>query len=213
MAKNAPLSGDLHEELKISILQEDYPQGAKLTEQVICDKYGVSRTPVREAFKQLETEGLIEIIPNRGAFTTGFSKGDLRDLYTLREVYEVQAVRWAVERIYDDEFDALEESYEFMEFYTARKDTRRMKEINTNFHTIIYEAAHNRILAQVLNSFQVYMKHSIHVRPYEKEYLYEVFKEHKAIFDSFVKKNPNAAEKAMRAHIKNSMARTLKYPL
>ena len=94
MGENARLlSSDLVGKLRIEILTERIIPGEKLTEQTICGQFGVSRTPVREALKNLEAEGLVEIIPNRGAFVVGLSKDDIRDIYIIRMQNEMQAVR------------------------------------------------------------------------------------------------------------------------
>ena len=81
---NQPLSAGLYAELQKDILSGSIPDGSKLTEQAICKRYNVSRTPVREAFRQLEADGLIENIPNRGAFVTGLTRRDISDLFDLR---------------------------------------------------------------------------------------------------------------------------------
>ena len=112
-----PLSSGLYSELQKDILSGAIPDGSKLTEQVVCKRYNVSRTPVREAFRQLEADGLIENIPNRGAFVTGLTKRDISDLFDLRILFEVQAVEWAIKRMSSEEIDNLAESLEFMEFY------------------------------------------------------------------------------------------------
>lgn len=113
---NQPLSSNLFSRLQTDILTGKIRSGEKLTEQKICEQYSVSRTPVREALRQLETDGLVESIPNRGAYVIGLSQQDIEDMYQLRKIYEIQAVRWAVERITDEELDQLEETFEFMEF-------------------------------------------------------------------------------------------------
>jgi len=159
-SQNLPISNNLFSKLQKDILQGKMRAGEKLTEQSICDKYKVSRTPVREALRQLEMEGLIETIPNRGAFVIGFSSQDMADMYELRKAYEVQAVKWAIERITDEEMEDLEETFEFMEFYTQKNDIDKMLNINTGFHQLIYTASHNRMLQHVLSSYQIYIKHS-----------------------------------------------------
>ena len=131
-SSNAPLSSVLFSRIQKDILTGDIRPGEKLTEQRICDRYKVSRTPVREALRQLEKESLIENIPNRGAFVIGFTNQDIIDMFELRSTYEVQAVRWAVERITDDEMEALEETFEFMEFYTMKKDIEKMLDSRVN---------------------------------------------------------------------------------
>ena len=143
---NQPLSSSLFSRLQTDILTGKIRSGEKLTEQRICEQYSVSRTPVREALRQLEMDGLIESIPNRGAYVIGLSLQDIGDMYQLRKIYEIQAVRWAIERITEEELDQLEETFEFMEFYTMKSDKEKMLNINTHFHQLIYSASHNRML-------------------------------------------------------------------
>ena len=100
-----PLSESIFIELRSAILRGKLRPGEKLSEQQVCDKFGLSRTPVREAFRQLEVEGLIETIPNRGAFVVGLSKRDIEDLYEMRKAYEILAVKWAIERITKEEME------------------------------------------------------------------------------------------------------------
>ena len=183
-SSNAPLSSVLFSRIQKDILTGDIRPGEKLTEQRICDRYKVSRTPVREALRQLEKESLIENIPNRGAFVIGFTNQDIIDMFELRSTYEVQAVRWAVERITDDEMEALEETFEFMEFYTMKKDIEKMLNININFHQNIYKASHNRMLVNTLSSYQLYVKYTNNF-DYDdpEEYLETVLEEHRKIFE------------------------------
>ena len=98
------ISTDLFSTLKDEILQGKLLSGQKLTEKVICEKYQISRTPVREALHKLEMEGLVESIPNRGFFVLGLTDQDYMDMFTLRKVYEVQATQWAIQRITKEEF-------------------------------------------------------------------------------------------------------------
>lgn len=201
------LSTDLFSSLRKDILQGRLRQGEKLTEQQVCDEYKVSRTPVREAFRQLELEGFIDTIPNRGAFVSGFTSQDIRDMYELRKAYEILAVRWAIERITKDEFEKLEEAFEFMEFYTQKKDVEKMLNINMNFHDLIYKASHNRMLYRILSSFQLYIKQSRPSRAESDTYLDEVLQEHRAIFEAFRDKDADAAEGAVAKHLDNAKQR------
>lgn len=126
-------------------------------EQSICDAYKVSRTPVREALLQLEMEGLVEIVPNRGAFVLGISP-ELEDMFTLRKIYETQAVMVGnIERITDEETAQLEETFDFMEFYTMKIFLDKMLNINVNFHYRRRQTSHNRMLQNLLASYQAYI--------------------------------------------------------
>lgn len=207
---NAPISCNLFSELQRDILTGKLAPGQKLTEQAICKEYKVSRTPVREALRQLETEGLVENILNRGAFVIGLSQQDFEDMFELRKAYEIQAVKWAIERITDDEMDALEETFEFMEFYTLRNDVDKMLTINAGFHQIIYEASHNRMLRQLLSSYQTYFKYRSQEDIYADDYLTTVLEEHRMIFKAFTEKDVEAGAEAMEKHIDNSKKRRCK---
>ena len=205
----ASLSEDLAARIREDILSGRLIDGRKLTEQTICDQYKVSRTPVREALSKLEVEGLIENIPNRGAFIRGLSRQDIADIMTMRKIYEIQAVRWAVERITDEEMDELEENFEFMEFYTLKNDIEKMLNINRSFHRMIYSASHNRMLAQLLSSYQNYIRHAAASLSRTEDYLQTVLGEHRKIFLAIRERDADAAVAAMESHMNNSIRRHL----
>jgi len=201
------LSTDLFCKLKSDILRQKYKQGYKLTEQNICSEYNVSRTPVREALSRLETEGLIEALPNRGAFVLGFSAQDIRDIFVLRKFYEIQAVNWAIERITDDELEALEETFEIMEFYTQKNDLDKMVNINTNFHQHIYAASHNRMLRNILSSYQQYTEYVKKSRSLSDGYLALILEEHRGIFNALKARDVKLGILAMENHMDKSIER------
>ena len=204
---NAPLSNSLLGKLQKDILTGRLKPGDKLTEQELCKAYGVSRTPVREALRQLEADGLVENILNRGAFVVGMSEQDYEDMFELRKAYEVQAVKWAIERITEEEMDRLEETFEFMEFYTLRNDIDKMLTINSGFHQVIYEASHNRMLKKLLSSYQNYLKYKGIESAYDDDYLTTVLEEHRAIFKAFKDKDVKAGTLAMEMHIDRARER------
>jgi len=202
-----PLAENLYTQIQMDIIKGILPADKKLTEQSLCEQYKVSRTPVREALRQLEIEGLVENIPNRGAFVVGFTQQDINDIFELRKTYEIQAVKWAIERINDDELDELGEIFEFMEFYTNKHDIDKMLNINSNFHQLIYTASKNKMLKHVLSSYQMYIKYSRNMTSYDNNYLETVLGEHRAIYNAFLKKNEDLAVKSMIIHMDNSYLR------
>ncbi|MDR1246922.1 MAG: GntR family transcriptional regulator [Clostridiales Family XIII bacterium] len=203
------MSADLFSKLRDDILAERLRPGEKLSEQRVCETYNVSRTPVREAMSRLTAEGLLEMIPNRGAFVLGFSPGDMDDIFTLREIYELQAVRWAIERITAGRLDELDEIMDFMEFYTEKGDTKKMMEINTNFHQLIYYASECRMLRHILSSYQIYIRHSRLTKAYSEAELPSILAEHRRIFDAFRDADAEKGVRAMRSHVENSRIRAL----
>lgn len=197
---NQPLSNDLYAKLQEDILTGRLKIGSKLTEQHVCEKYRASRTPVREAIRQLEAEGLVRLIPNRGAFIIGLSPRDISDILMMRGSMEVQAADWAAERITDNELDQLTEIYEYMVFYTHKGDIEKMRSINAAFHQIIYQSSHNRILQRQLNMFQTYLKFAAPDQ-YTLESLNEILSEHQAIYNAILTHDPAASALAMQQHL------------
>ena len=204
---NGPLSDTLLGKLQREILTGVYKPGQKLTEQELCSRYQISRTPVREALKQLEADGLVEMILNRGAFVVGMSDQDYQDLFELRKICEIQAVKWAIERIDEDQMDRLEETFEFMEFYTLRNDIDKMLTINTGFHQVIYEASGNRQLQKLLTSYQNIVKFKNADSVYDDDYLQQVLEEHRAIFKAFVDGDVKSGAQAMERHMNRTKER------
>ena len=99
------LRGRVFSKLREDILNGKYKEHEELKEVAIGEEMGVSRTPVREAFRQLELEGLIQIIPNRGAYVTGISSKDVRDIYMIRSRLEGLCARWATDHITKEQMD------------------------------------------------------------------------------------------------------------
>ena len=206
---NQPLSAGLYQEIQRDILSGEIPSESKLTEAAVCKRYNVSRTPVREAFRQLEADGLVENIPNRGAFVLGLSKRDISDLFDLRALFEIQAVEWAIKRMTAEDIDALKETVEFMEFYTLKNDVEKVLTFNSQFHNIIYAGTKDRMIQKTLSTYQTYLKHSAPAKTYTGDYLRTILDEHKAIFEAVENKNAAAGRKAMEYHMEQSKFRRI----
>lgn len=204
-----PLSVNLFQMIQKDILSGEIPSDSKLTEQTLCKKYNVSRTPLREAFRQLEADGLIINIPNRGAYAVGLSNRDISDLFDLRFLFEIQAVEWAIKRMTEEEIDELKETIEFMEFYTLKDDTEKVLQFNSQFHSLIYQGTKDRILSKTLTMYQTYLKHSAPAKTYSGDYLKTILDEHKAIFNAFESRNVVAGKKAMEHHMTQSKLRRM----
>ncbi len=199
-----PLSTKIFNILREDILNGQYAEGAKLIESRLAKELGVSRTPVREALKQLELEGIVENIPNRGVIVLGISKQDLEDIYTIRNAIEGIAARWAVDRMTEEELEELKEIYELMEFYTHKNDIEKFAELNTKFHELIYKATKSRHLEQVLKGFQYYMKKTRRKSLRVEGRIKDSLMEHKEILDAFINRDKELAQNALTEHVDNS---------
>lgn len=204
-----PLIDRLYNSLLREILTGILPAGTKLTESKLCEDYNISRTPVREALKQLETNGLIVFIPNRGAFVKGFTSEEIEDLMKLRIDMEVQAVKLGIERITEEEEAQMAEIFSHMEFYTRKNDIPKMIDINIAFHRMIYLTSHNSILYNTLVSWQTYIHYCRPSNYFARGYLDKILEEHRKIYNAYLSKNPDAGAKAMRQHMNNSFKRRI----
>lgn len=201
------LTDEIVDIIRERILKGEYKIGEKIKENQIASELRVSRTPIREAFKQLENEGLIDYIPNRGCFAKGFTRRDIEDLYAVRKALEILAVEWAVSRITPEQIDKLQEQSDLMEFYTTRKDGKKVLEINSDFHSVIYNATGSRFMAQVLRSYKEYIEQTRRVIFDGGEYLEEIFREHKAVLDAIKAHDTEGAKEAMARHLDGSKRR------
>ena len=126
----ASLADEIVNILRVRIITGEYAMGEKLVENKIATELKVSRTPVRDAFKQLTKEKLIEYIPNKGCFARGFSEKDMRDIYAVREAVEQLAVEWAIMNRSEDNLARLREQLEIMNFYTTHDMIEKLLQAN-----------------------------------------------------------------------------------
>ncbi len=195
------------ETVAIEILTGSLRPGKRIVEQKICDKYGISRTPVRDILKSLESMGLIELLPNRGAIVKGLSARDIDDILYMKSILYPQCVRWAIERITEEEFSMMEETFAFMEFYTVTEDFDKMQKINRGFEAIIYNACHNSELESIMLKYDFFLRYANADVKLPANYLSIVLEEHRAIYEAFQMRNPDLGADAAQAHAFRTMLR------
>ena len=201
------LTDEIADIIRDRILKGEYKIGEKIKETQIASELKVSRTPIREAFKQLENEGLIDYIPNRGCFAKGFTKQDIEDIYAVRKALEILCVEWAVSRITEEQIQNLQDQCDLMEFYTVRQDEKKVLEINTGFHDIIYNATGSRFMAQVLRSYKEYIDQTRKALYYKPDYLDEILEEHRSILTAIKNRDVEEGKAAMSRHLDGSKRR------
>ncbi len=198
------LRGRVFQRLRNDILSGKYQENEELKEVAIGEEMGVSRTPVREAFRQLELEGLIQIIPNKGAYVTGITVKDVEDIYMMRSLLEGLCARWASEHITKEQLEEMEENVYLSEFHAARGHYDQMAELDNRFHEILYEASHSKMLENQLKDFHQYVLRvrqktlSSNVRSKASN------EEHKQIMEAIKNKDAQSAEMLANKHIINA---------
>ena len=198
------LRGKVFHKIRDDILSGKYKDNEELKEVAIGEELGVSRTPVREAFRQLELEGLIHIIPNKGAYVTGITVKDVKDIYMIRSLLEGLCAKWATENITPEQLEEMEENVYLAEFHAAKGHTQQIAELDNRFHEIMYEACNSKLLQQQLRAFHDYV---LRVR---RKTLSKAGRgaasneEHEKIMEAIKAKDADNAEKLANQHIVNA---------
>lgn len=195
------LRGRIFNRLQQDIINGKYHPGEGLVETKLAEELGVSRTPVREALRQLELEGLVVYVPNKGVFVTEITEQDIEDIYTIRSTMEGLAVRWGVSRISLNQLKELEEIVSLMEHATGKNDMERLTELDTRFHETIYDASNSKVLKHTLRSLLRYIERA-RLGSYKVPKRAErALEEHKAILEAFKKGDAKSGELLMINHI------------
>lgn len=194
----------IYEKIRQDILDGRYERGESLIEQKLAQEFGVSRTPVREVLRQLELDGLVGSIPNRGVFVIGITQEDIEDIYEIRRRIEGLAALWATDKMAEEEFAELENIYNLMEFYTHKHDVSQVAKLNTQFHEVIFKASHSKYLKNMLSNFQVYIQWARYASLKVPGRMEAALAEHKGILEAFRQKDRLLAEKLIMEHVANS---------
>ncbi|MCP3800491.1 GntR family transcriptional regulator [Allokutzneria sp. A3M-2-11 16] len=190
-----------YEVVRTAILDGSYPPGERLGEVELAEALGISRTPIREALRRLEVEGLVEVLPHRGARVASWSREDLDEIYELRILLESFAAARAASRISDGELGRMDELREEMDRAVHSGDVERIAACNAEFHGIIRRAASSTRLVTMLNAvIQLPLVLQTFHR-YTHEDLQRSVAHHGELVHAFRARDPAWAESVMRSHV------------
>lgn len=202
----ASLEAKVYMELQDAILSERLKKGEALTELSLSEKLGVSRTPVRSALQRLAEDGLVKIVPNRGAVVLGVTKEDILDIYRIRMRLEGLASAMAAENMTDEEKKKLTETVELSEFYLQKNNTEHLKELDTSFHSMIYEASGSRMLSRILSDLHLNTKGYRRISLAIPGRLERTTEEHRGILNAILAGNAEEADRLTSKHIEHALA-------
>ena len=197
-----PLRDVAFQKLRQAILRGELTPGQRLMEIQLAEQLGVSRTPVREAIRMLEQDGLAVMIPRRGAVVSKISGKNLRDVLEVRLALEELAVQLSCVRMEEDDYVALTEANRVFAETLQGDDIVKMAEADEHFHDIIYRASDNTRLLQLETQMreQMYRFRIEHLK--EKSKRPQLIESHKEILEALRRRDADAATMAIRSHIK-----------
>ena len=205
MNEYLPLRDVVFNTLRKAILKGELKPGERLMEIHLANKLGVSRTPIREAIRKLELEGLVNIIPNKGAYVTGISDKDVHDIYMIRSMLEGLCVRWATEHITQEQLEELDEIILLSEYHMDKGHSDQLAELDGRFHQILYEASQSRILDHVLSDFHKYVQLARRTSVKTEERAIKSIGEHNEILNAIKAKDAEKAGNLATIHIMHVM--------
>ena len=205
-----PLRDVVFHALREAIITGELKPGDRLMETPLAERMGVSRTPVREAIRKLELEGLVLMIPRRGAEVARISEKSMRDVLEVRRSLEELAIELACQRMTDEEFKELQRAQEAFKSAVDHGSAMEIAETDEAYHDIIYNSTGNTRLVQILNNLreQMYRYRLEYIKDEDKRQILLV--EHNKIYTALCSRHVEEAKQAMREHIDNQEITVLK---
>ncbi|OGT97514.1 MAG: GntR family transcriptional regulator [Geobacteraceae bacterium GWB2_52_12] len=198
MEKHLTLREKILENIRDAIISGSLKAGSRVSEPELAERYGISRTPIREAFRQLESEGYLTVIPRRGAVVSEFSQKDVEEFYAIKSILEGYAARCACEKLTPKELDRLQAINDRLADLASHNDVKTFFKIHNDFHDLFIKAADNEklreLITSVVNRFQRLRLMSLSL----PERMRISVQEHEKIIDAFRRKDAATAEALVR---------------
>ncbi|MFZ5986433.1 MAG: GntR family transcriptional regulator [Bacillota bacterium] len=198
-----PLREVIFNTLREAIIAGELKPGERLMEVKLAEKMGVSRTPVREAIRKLELEGLVDMLPRKGAHVAELSVKDIMNVLEVRASLDGLATALAAERITDEEIKELGHILSQFVAYAEKDNLQGTIKKDVEFHDLIYHASRNERLIQIASNLreQVQRFRVIYLKDYSSPK--DLIKEHESIYDAVAKRDKESAQKYAQKHINN----------
>lgn len=198
-----PLRDVVFNTLREAILKGELEPGERLMEIALAQKLGVSRTPIREAIRKLELEGLVVMAPRKGAEVAEITLKDLRDVLEVRKNLEELAVELACKKATEEDIEDMRRAHEEFIKTLSQKDLTVIAEADVKFHDVIYKTTDNKRLIQILNNLreQMYRYRLEYIKDEKKRMI--LTDEHLQIIGAIEGKDVNAAKDYIQVHINN----------
>lgn len=205
-------SDKIYQKISADIVSGSLEPGQKLDEQSIATQFGVSRTPIREAFRQLASAGLVESKPHKGVTVVNFDLEELADMYEALEEFESLCARLSAERMTAVERKQLARLHEESSECLEQQDVARFAELNDQFHQAIYRGSRNKTLGSTIEALR------LRLNPFRQPWLFRErnrlqisYDEHARLTKAILAADPAAAFEAMRHHTANTSMLTIEY--
>lgn len=202
---NVSLRDMVFYKLREAILKGEIAPGSRLMEISLAEKLGVSRTPIREAIKKLEQEGLVIMIPKKGAKVADITEKDLKDVLEVRCALEELAVSIACKNCTESMVRALRKNIADFRVNMNTNKTEKLAQLDIEFHDIILKSSNNKVLIKLLSDLHEQM-YRFRFEYLKDKYTHDILlREHEAIFNDIINNNVREAKLHVHTHIYNQV--------
>lgn len=204
LEEHLPLREKIYKLLKRAILKRELKPGERITEMELANKFGISRTPIREAFRRLESEGFLTIIPRKGATVTEINENDVIEFYQIKGALESLAGKLALKYITDSdirELELLNNELNNIAISNNEDSFEKFNKVHNRFHEKFISLSGNTLLHEILkNLVKRFMRFRLMVE--QSDFVNEVIKQHNEIIDAFKEKDEKKVEQTI---LKNAL--------
>lgn len=210
LSQNKPIREVVYESLRSTLISGKVPIGERIVEKEYAQRLNISRTPVREALKQLELEDLVEYIPRIGVVAKQITKDDVIEIYRIRESLELLVIFEAMENIYPHEIEEISALLDITENLNREGKIDEVIDLFREFNSLIYKSSKMRRLPIMISNLNSYLQRFRNISILDDERREKALIEHRQILNSIVSKDKALAEEIIKSHLNISLNVVLK---
>jgi len=196
------LAQEIAKRIREMIRKGTLKKGDRIVEKSLSQAMGISRTPFREALRLLSSEGLVELVPNKGAYVAQPSMKDIREMFWVMSILEGKCARLCARRTDEEGLQKLDELHRKLEKQYQEKNHEGYMDVNHRYHSLVQDLAGNKILSEVIDNLRQKILLYRYRQIYQPDRLKASMQEHSDLQKAFRRKNPAEAERLMKEHLK-----------
>ncbi|RDY26012.1 GntR family transcriptional regulator [Romboutsia weinsteinii] len=210
LSQNRPLRDVVCESLRRTLIEGKVPVGERFVEKEYSQRLNISRTPVREALKQLESEDLVEYIPRVGVVVKRICKEDVIEIYKIRLSLEVLVVNTAMECITQEEIDKISNLLDYTEKVNNEGNLEEVIQLFGEFNSIIYKSSKMKRLPAMISNLNNYLQRFRNISIEDDNRREKALSEHRLILNAIISKDKELAERIIKTHLEDSLEVVIK---
>lgn len=205
LSQNRPIREVVYESIRSTLIEGRVPAGERFVEKEYSQRLNISRTPVREALKQLECEDLVEYVPRIGVVVKRITKDDVIEVYKIRESLEILVAECAMENITQEEINEVYELLDLTEKTNQEGDIEKVIDMFSEFNSLVYKASKMKRLPIMISNLNTYLQRFRNISILDNNRREKALLEHRQIIEAIVSKDKDLASEVIKNHLNDSI--------